>query len=311
MSTDLTDLLNAYPETRELVQAVVHVWPEHETYVARSMMARTPGQMKTTERIAAAVRKLIADEERSFAQAYRWTCDRLREEELFFHREGRYRLNTFAAADAEVYSNPEYMAPYVKGLLLTQALWFNHVGTFDMFLERVLGPSDSPFDYLEVGPGHGLAMFFAAGHPNARSVTGWDVSATSLGETGKALATLGTTRPVDLKQVDILSADDPRSRYDLVIISEVLEHLERPDMAMRFLKSVLRPSGRVFLNVPVNSPSPDHIYLFSTPAEVVSLVENSGFRVERQELYATQGRPIEKALRSKISISVGLVARPV
>jgi SAM-dependent methyltransferase len=302
--------LESYPETAALVRSVLDAWPEHADYLPRGMTARTPSQLATTERAAAATRRLIDGRAAEFAQGYRWTCDRLREEELFFHREGRYRLSTFAEANAEVYSNPEYMTPYVNGLLLTQTLWYNHVGTFDMFLERVLDPLDQPFDYLEIGPGHGLAVYFATRHPRARSVSAWDVSATSLAETRSALDALGVERPVELTEVDILSANVPTSKYDLIVISEVIEHLEQPARAVRFLRQVIQPNGRLFLNVPVNSPSPDHIYLFSNPDEVVSLVEAAGFRVEAKELYATQARPIEKALKNKISISVGLLARP-
>jgi SAM-dependent methyltransferase len=310
LSDELFAALAPYPETTKLALSVLEIWPEHESYLTKSMTARTSSQLATTERAAAASRRL-AGREAEFAQGYRWTCDRLREEELFFHREGRYRLSTFAEANAEVYSNHEYMGPYVNGLLLTQTLWFNHVGTFDMFLERVLGPTDRPFDYLEIGPGHGLAVYFATEHPQARSVSAWDVSATSLAETRAALDALGVTKPVALTEVDILSAAAPDQQYDLVVISEVLEHLEDPASAVRFLRKVIRPDGRIFLNVPVNSPSPDHIYLFSNPDEVVGLVEANGFKVDTQELYATQARPVEKALKNKISISVGLLARPV
>ena len=62
-----------------------------------------------TEEAAHAARLLMAGDEKRFAADYRWTCDRLRDEELYFHRNGRYRLSTFAEANEEVYSNEEYM----------------------------------------------------------------------------------------------------------------------------------------------------------------------------------------------------------
>lgn len=310
MSDELLAGLKDAPETRAIVQAVLEIWPDHAGYLARSFAARTPAQMATTEHAAAASRRLMDGRLRDFAEGYRWTCDRLREEELFFHREGRYRLATFAEAEAEVYARPDYMGPYVMGLLLTQILWFNHVGTLDMYLNRVLAERAAPFDYLEIGPGHGLMVYFTTQNPQARSVSAWDVSATSLAETRAALDALGVDRPVALEQVDILAAAAPERQFDLVVISEVLEHLEDPARACAFLRQAMRPDGRIFLNVPVNSPSPDHIYLFAHPDEVVAIVEEAGFRVEARELYATQGRPIDKALKNRISVSVGLIARP-
>ena len=73
---------------------------------------------------------------------------------------------------------------------------------------------------------------------------------------------------------------------------------------------MIAEDGRIFINVPLNSPSPDHIYLLSTPEEARALVENAGFAVEHIELYATQGRLVEKAVKNKVSVSVGMIARP-
>ena len=40
--------------------------------------------------------------------------------------------------------------------------------------------------------------------------------------------------------------------------------------------------------MPLNSPSPDHIYLFSSPDDVIALVEGAGLKVEQLALFATQ-----------------------
>ncbi|PZO91806.1 MAG: class I SAM-dependent methyltransferase [Sphingomonas sanxanigenens] len=311
MPEALADLLAASPATREIVGAVLADWPDHAAYLTKSFAARSPEQMAATEEAATAALRLIGDDAARFAHGYHWTCDRLRDEELFFHREGRYRLSTFAEADAEVYSNHDYMTPYVDGLLLTQILWYNHVATFEMFLNRVLGAADKPFSYLEVGPGHGLMVYCAARSPLSQSLEAWDVSPVSLRETRAALDRLGVDKPVSLVETDILQAVRPDKRFDLIVISEVLEHLERPQDALAFLRDVIAEDGRIFINVPLNSPSPDHIYLLSTPEEARALVEEAGFAVDTIELYATQGRPVEKAVKNKVSVSVGMIARPV
>ncbi len=310
LPAELAALLAGRPATRAIVEAVLADWPEHCAYLTKSFAARTPDQMLATEAAAAAALLLIGDELARFVHGYRWTCTQLREEELFFHREGRYRLSSFAEADAEVYSNHDYMGPYVDGLLLTQVLWYNHVATFEMFLNRVLGTRQEPFSYLEVGPGHGLMVCFAARSPLSRSLEAWDVSPVSLRETREALDRLGVDKPVSLIETDILQAERPDKRFDLIVISEVLEHLERPEAALRFLRDVIADDGRIFINVPLNSPSPDHIYLLSTPDEARVLVEGAGFMVEHTELYATQGRPIEKSIANRVSVSVGMIARP-
>lgn len=312
MTTDresLFEQIAGLPNTGTLIEAVLDVWPEHAAYLRKGFAPRTPAMIEATELASSAIVKLVDGRAREFAADYRWTCDQLRNEELFFHREGRYRLTTFAEALAEVYSNADYMGRYVNGLLLTQALWYNHVATFEMFLSKALGGAEKPFDYLEVGPGHGLMLYFAAVSPLARRVEGWDVSAVSLRETAAALSQLGATRPVELTQVDILQAANAGRSYDLIVISEVLEHLERPDQALRFLRSALADDGRIFISLPLNSPSPDHIYLLSSPEDVKALVEANGFRIETMDLFATQGRRIESALANRVSVSAGVIAR--
>jgi 2-polyprenyl-3-methyl-5-hydroxy-6-metoxy-1,4-benzoquinol methylase len=307
----LDAILRDRPSARSVAKIALDAWPDHEKFLLRSFRERSPEVLDASETVAAEVLKLIAGDEKRFGEDYRWTCDRLREEEIFFHREGRYRLSTFAEAYAEVYANHEYMGRYVRGLLLTQVLWYNHVATMEMFLSRVLGDMSEPFDYLEVGPGHGLTTYFAAASPLSRSLEAWDISAASLQETDAALKTLGAAKPIALVETDIMQAGEAKRRFDLVVISEVLEHLETPEHALRFLGSAISDKGRIFINVPINSPSPDHLYLFSSPEEVVALIEQAGLCVERTEVYATQGRPVETALAQKISVSAGVIARPV
>lgn len=309
-SNALETILADRPATLAVANIALAAWPDHDKYLAKSFRQRSPEMLDATEAVGKAVLRLISGDEKRFAEDYRWTCDRLREEEIFFHREGRYRLSTFAEALAEVYSNDEYMRRYMGGLLLTQVLWFNHIATMAMFLERVLGTTTEPFDYLEVGPGHGLMTYFAAESKFSRSLEAWDVSLVSLRETRAALDRLGISKSIALTETDILRASPPESRFDLVVISEVLEHLETPGDALRFLRAATSERGRMFINVPINSPSPDHLYLFSSPEDVTALIENAGFRVETMELYATQGRAIEKALANRISVSAGVIALP-
>lgn len=304
----LSTALGSRPSTQAIVDAVVAVWPEHAAYLAKSFGIRTPAMLDVAEIAAAAVLQLVGGSLTDSARAYRWTCDRLREEELFFHREGRYRLSSFTEASAEVYSNTDYMAKYMSGLLLTQVLWYNHCATFEMFLRSALRAQRSGFDYLEVGPGHGLMVYLAARNPLCNRLEAWDVSPVSIEDTRAALKKLAIDKPIELVVADIVKMEVPDRQFDLIVISEVLEHLERPTDALKTLRGALRPTGQVFINVPLNSPSPDHLYLLSSPEEVERMVEEAGLRVAALELFATQGHNVAKALRTKISVSAGVLA---
>src|SRR5207253_3081970 len=122
-----------------------------------------------------------------------------------------------------------------------------------------------PYHHLEVGPGHGLLLYFAAKDPHAASVTGWDVSEGSLAATGRALKTIGVEQRVELVCQDVFDAGGANPRFDSVVVSEVLEHLENPLDALKSLKGWMRPNARIWVNMPVNSPAPDHLYLLRTP----------------------------------------------
>jgi 2-polyprenyl-3-methyl-5-hydroxy-6-metoxy-1,4-benzoquinol methylase len=308
--SQIAALLDGRPACQALVEAVLDQWPDHIDYVLKSFRARTPEILDASEAAASAALRLMDGQTARFAANYRWTCDRLREEEIFFHREERYRLSTFQQAWDEVYSNHDYMAKYVDGLLISQVLWFNHAATFEMFLNRVLGASQIPFDYLEIGPGHGLMVFLAAQSDLSRRVEAWDVSEVSLAETRAALDRLAAPKPVVLTCTDVLRTEPPDRRFDLVVASEVLEHLEQPAQALRFLRQAVTPEGRLFVNVPLNSPSPDHIYLMSSPEEARALIEEAGFEVRAMELFATQGARLDRALANKVSVSAGIIATP-
>ena len=98
----------------------------------------------------------------------------------------------------------------------------------------------------------------------------------------------------------------------MVVISEVLEHLERPEQALSFLNSALNPGGFIYVNVPINSPSPDHIYLLEHPDAGVALIEAAGFEIVSQR---ASTRPRERLLKKRCAIesalSMGVVGKKI
>lgn len=300
-----------WPATRRIVEAVTAVWPEHLRYIRKSLSTRDTAMMQTTETLAEAVLLLVGDRMETIADHYRWTCDRLREEELFFHREGRYRLSTFAEADAEVYSDADYMEKYMDGLLFSQVLWFNHAASCHFFLTEMPALIEPGGHLLEIGPGHGLMMSLALRDFGLSSATAWDLSQVSLDQTRAALERLGYDGCLfKVQNVMDVPADTPPA--DLVVLSEVLEHLEDPKSIMRKLHAQVRPdTGRIFINVPINSPSPDHLYLMREPDDARALLKDTGFEILKDGFFATQGTALDRALRNKISVSACMIARPV
>jgi len=90
----------------------------------------------------------------------------------------------------------------------------------------------------------------------------------------------------------------------------VLEHLEHPREALTRIKKLMNPEGRLFINMPINSPAPDHLFLLDTPEEVVDFVEKSGFRIEQSRFLPQTNMTLEKARRTKSTITTLIIARP-
>ena len=306
---ELASVVSDFPATGQIVTAVLECWPEHEKYLRKGLSIRSPEQLATTETLAEAALVLEGHRLSDLAANYRWTCDRLREEELYFHRNGAYRLSTFEEADREVYSNADYMERYVDGLLLSQVLWFNHVGSCDFFMRRSPALIKQSARYLEVGPGHGLMTSLALRDFRLGSATAWDISPVSVEHTRQALSKLGFD-DVTCEVRDALSIELNEREFDFIVLSEVLEHIEDPMPVMGKLRSLMSDDGLIFINVPINSPSPDHIYLMETPEAARRLLTDNGFEIVEEAMFATQGTKLERALKNKVSVSVNMFGRP-
>ena len=264
-NTDLSGIagLEGIPHVRKIVESVLENWPEHRKIVARSLGGRDDDLMEHTEEVARIVDRVAANEPDGLSGVmddYRYLCEKIMvPEEWYFRRHNRYRLSTFEEANAEVYGRTEVMSRYMRGLLASYVLWLNHTGATHHFTREFLLGLKPESDLLEIGPGHGLLMYFASQSPNVSTLTGWDVSPSSLAMVRASLRAMDMACPFELKERNIFSQDDglltPGDRFNAtIVLSEVLEHLEQPLEALKVLYRLARPGGRVWINVPANSP---------------------------------------------------------
>ena len=301
--------LSPYPSLHRIVSEVLAVWPEHDSYCEARFRDDPPGFMARSEELGRLVLRLVDADLRTYCADYRWMCEKFVAEEYFFRSEGRYRLSTFKEAYDQIYSNADYMTRYVRGILISQFVWSPHALAFDCFRTQFLPGNQDGARHLEVGPGHGLGLYFASQDPRIASLEAWDVSQSSVAATRHALAKLGVTRPVTVVEQDVLAAPARAGAFDSAVISEVLEHLERPEQALATLRTALRPGGRLFINVPVNSPAPDHIYLWTSHDGFVDWVQSHGFEIESTRFLPVTGATLERAAKRQLSISCVVIAR--
>ncbi len=303
----VSQLVRDRPHLASLAASVLDYWPEHESFLARSLDAHDDASLATVEEAAAQVIRLIGDDLPACVEHYKWLCEVFNEEALHFLRTGGYRCKTFAEAEATVYANADFMKKYMDGLLVSQPLWYNHARAFVAFRRRFLPTLIPNAEYLEIGPGHGLFLAQAAAEPGIASVTAWDVSAESLRQTAQALSRLGVARAVSLAQRDVMAGAGGET-FDAIVISEVLEHLEEPHRALRALAGGLRAGGRIFVNVPINSPAPDHIFLLRSIDEAAGLVRSAGLTILDSAAEPMSGYSLAKAVSVGATITCLFVA---
>jgi 2-polyprenyl-3-methyl-5-hydroxy-6-metoxy-1,4-benzoquinol methylase len=301
--------LSRLSATQTVINEVLAQWPEHARFLKSRFRDVSASMTATTEEVAALVLKLAGPRLAEMCKNYCWMCQNFLEDEFHFRRTGEYRLKSFDEAYRHVYSKREYMSRYIDGILLSQVLWHNHAAALHHFITDFLRAVPAGSSYLEVGPGHGLFTYFAARSGHFQRLVGWDVSAASIQATQSALDVFGIGDRCELVQCNILDrGDSPADQFDRIVISEVLEHLEDPLQALQTLFHVARPDARIFINVPVNSPAPDHIYLWRTPEDAVETMRSAGFEIDSVVLAPGTGYTSERARKMEVTISCLITA---
>jgi len=290
-----------------LVSQQVLAAPSQEKFFRKRFENLSGRKLAAMNKLASHIEGLIAENPLEFFADYAWLCEEQLKEELYFRRHNRYRLTTFDEAYREVYSNKEYMTRYMNGLLMTQLWWANHFDIIDYYRHSFIATNKAGYTHLEIGPGHGLFIYFAAADPKSGNVTGWDISESSIASTSAALKTLGLKNLPNLELQDLF--ESPKGAFDSVVFSEVLEHMEEPERALSVIRSVLAPDGRLFLNMPINSPAPDHLFNMATPEALEGFIKNAGFTIEDRAFFPATNQSLELARKKKMTISCGFIAR--
>lgn len=300
------EILEKSPNLRNIVDAVLEIWPAHEGALKTSLGRHAAPDFEILDDLAGDIVRLASPSLSVVARHYRDFCGVFLEEEFHFRRTGEYRCKTFADAKAAVYDDAGTMVAYMDCLLLSQVLWANHAQSA-VFTERYFLPSIEKNDRcLEIGPGHGLLLARLA--RGGFDVTAYEISAASAELCRNAIATLGPfARDPRIELKDAFVVDDDPDMFDRIVMNEVLEHLEDPVGALRSIKKRLCPGGTILVNVPVNSPAPDHIFLYRDEDAVKELFEVAGMDIISFDAFPMTGYTVEDARAIKATISCAAI----
>lgn len=164
-------------------------------------------------------------------------------------------------------------------------------------LRKFLG--DRPFARIcEVGCGAGLILFEIS--PLADAAIGVDLDAARLASAERIRRAAGRHRMTfvrgDARRLPLASG-----YFDLVVCSEVIEHIEEDAAALGELRRLLRPGGRLILSTTCDEPwNRDEAEPFgharpgySSPG-LRALLESAGFRILSMRLYGRS--PVTRVL---------------
>ena len=247
-----------------------------------------------SERIASDYLKMIKD---------------MRTEGLYFYKHGKYRCDSQDIANEYVYSKPEVMTYYMNALLISQVMWKHHFNIFMYFQShlKTLFKGYSTICILDIGPGHGFFSYLVKKEfPDYETIDIVDISDTSLEMTKKIIGFDG--EKIKYTKINIFDYDDS-SKYDFIVLGEVLEHLDEPKQILIKLSKLLKPGGLLWITTPTNSPALDHVYLFKTKEEVLTLIADSGLVTVDSCNFFAEDMDEETALKTRITNLVGLFCK--
>jgi SAM-dependent methyltransferase len=145
----------------------------------------------------------------------------------------------------EFYSSHPYPPP-IDNLDRARDMWQDenvHRAEFHLFWPHKEYRAE--LDVLVAGCGTWQSAKFAVCHPNAR-VSAIDISTTSIEHTSTLKQKYDLTN-LDVRQLRIEDVAELDQRFDLIVSTGVLHHLEDPDEGLRSLRSVLKPDGAMYL----------------------------------------------------------------
>ena len=129
------------------------------------------------------------------------------------------------------------------------------------------------------GGGHYLLDLLV---PIAQRITGIDIFPENLRIAGQRIRQRGLADRVRIVNAGAEAVPLEDESVDLVLCTEVLEHLPDAGQAVREIRRVLRSGGRTILSIPIPPdpyPNPEHLHDSFVPADLEALLVANGFSI--------------------------------
>ncbi|MDT5060264.1 MAG: hypothetical protein QOH63_723 [Acidobacteriota bacterium] len=112
---------------------------------------------------------------------------------------------------------------------------------------------------------------------------GLDISESSIRYARRLAAHKQVAGRANFRTGNIASLPYPDESLDLIVASEIIEHMPEPEKVVKEIARVLRPEGKLVLTMPLESHTPAHVHTLSSSEDLRSLCEQAGLQVKRLE----------------------------
>lgn len=302
-----------YGDVKALFGIIQEKIPDHAKMISEAMDLLDEHSAKLLQRyIDVCHESSVALDD--MAASYLLFVNDTNEEQRHFYETGNYRYKMLAEVVDKVYRNAAYMQQYMVGLAVSTFIWPQHrkyYAFFKQFIASMAYVEDKcGTSYLEVGAGHGLYVSEVVRQDLFARYDILDISETSLAMTQKMTAEFVDKRDIRFIHADFLEFEN-EDRYDVISISEVLEHVETPQAFMDKSRKLLKDNGRLYLTTCINAPEIDHIFLFGAIQEVEKLFESAGLGIEEKLYVPYRNTTVERSERQKLPINVAYVLKRI
>jgi 2-polyprenyl-3-methyl-5-hydroxy-6-metoxy-1,4-benzoquinol methylase len=293
--------------TTELISIISQKYPTQKRFLSKASEQLSGGELNDLE----AYNQFCQKEDLSLdylAECYLLIVNDTIKEQLYFKKNQKYRYSSFAEVGDAVYHNQAYMQKYMIGLALSTFFWENHREMRNFFIQSL--PTHSGGNYLEVGPGHGFFFMSAMRALNFDKFTGVDISKTSVEMTQSILTSnlFGEFKNFEIKQADFLNFNS-KQKYDFLVMSEVLEHVEKPELFLNKLREYANHEARIFITTCLNAPAIDHIFLYSNQEMLREQIKNAGLTIEKELWLPYPGQTLEQSFSKLLPVNVAMVLK--
>jgi ubiquinone/menaquinone biosynthesis C-methylase UbiE len=185
----------------------------------------------------------------------------------------------FDEAQAAIYEQPFY--PVVTHF--TFALQPSAVARLKFVREAVEAVSLERATVADLGCGSGMILCEVLKLKPRWRGHGLDISPAAINYARRLAEHKRVAARASFQASDINRLPFETRSLDLVIASEVIEHLPEPERVISEIARVLRPGGQLILTMPLESHTPAHLHALRSAAEFRALCTEAGLCVRRAE----------------------------